>query len=40
MVTLIDPEGRIRVLYGQQLVKDETAMLRDLRAILERKGRF
>lgn len=39
-VTLIDPEGRIRVLYGQQLVEDETAMLRDLRAILERKGRF
>ncbi|WP_456444494.1 SCO family protein [Deinococcota bacterium DY0809b] len=39
-VTLIDPEGRIRVLYGQQLVEEETAMLRDLRAILERKGRF
>ena len=39
-VTLIDPEGRIRVLYGQQTIKDETAMLRDLRAILERKGRF
>ncbi len=39
-VTLIDPEGRIRVLYGQQAVEEETAMLRDLRAILERRGRF
>ncbi len=39
-VTLIDPEGRIRALYGQPLVEEETAMLRDLRAILKRKGRF